>query len=345
MAHHQSPFDDPSNPFQDPSITSALNSQQQQEQLAADSQHHHQQGTLGGYEMDQKTAIEDDFMADTSFHQVQDTHDPFMTPSAPSSSSNAGTTTGDNDDNIIFQQREETLQKRERELAERERALEERQRRGGHGPVRNNFPPCFPIMYMDITMEIPDEHQWTVWWIYREWLLFEITLVLNFIACLVVLFSHPDSVTSGPTNMGVALTEMFTHTAASFFLWYRPAYNAYMKEVSLYYFFYFIFNGFHILYTFYMAVGIPNTGGAGLILLVTLFSDHYIAAGVFTLLATICWLVMGVMAIYLYKRTYDHYKAAGHTFKEAKQDAMVHIGKSDVARGAAVNMAKQSVRR
>lgn len=88
-----------------------------------------------------------------------------------------------------------------------------------------------------------------------------------------------------------------------------------------------------------------SSGGAGLILLVTLFTENYIAAGVFTLLATICWLVMGVMAIYLYKKTYDHYKAAGHTFKEAKQEAIGHIGKSDVARGAALNMAKQSVRR
>ncbi|KAI8099739.1 scamp family-domain-containing protein [Halteromyces radiatus] len=328
MAQSSGPFDDPSNPFQDPSITSALNSQQQH--------HLEEQGTIGGYEMDQKTAVEDDFLTDTSFHHVQGAHDPF---------SGNGSSSSNNNQHDLLQEREETLRKKEQELADRERALEERQRRGIGRTGANNFPPCFPIMYLDISVEIPDEHQWTVWWLYREWLLFEITLVLNFIACLVVLFSHPPSVTSAPTNMGVALTEMFTHTAASFFLWYRPVYNAYMKEVSLYYFFYFIFNGFHIAYTFYMAVGIPNTGGAGLILLVTLFSDQYIASGVFTLLATICWLVMGVMAVYLYKRTYDHYKAAGHTFKEAKQDAMVHIGKSDVARGAAVSMAKQSVRR
>ncbi|CAO3632778.1 unnamed protein product [Cunninghamella blakesleeana] len=320
-----SPFNDPTNPFQDSSITSALNSQQ-----------HHPSDQHSSYELDQKTQVENDFISttDTSFHQVKDIHDPFTQPTSSTSNNN-----------IDMQQREETLRKKEQELADRERAFEERERRrvGGGGP--NNFPPCFPIMYLDISAEIPPEHQSTVWWIYREWLLFEITLVLNFIACLCVLFSKPSSVDYAPTNMGVALTEMFTHTLASFFLWYRPVYNAYMKEVSLYYFFFFIFNGFHIAYTFYKAVGIPNTGGAGLILLVALFTDGYIVSGVFTLLASICWLVMGVLAVYFYKKTYDHYKAAGHTFDEAKKDAMVQLGKSDVARGAAIHAAKQSVRR
>ncbi|KAI9306350.1 scamp family-domain-containing protein [Cunninghamella echinulata] len=328
MASHSSPFDDPSNPFEDPSITSALNSQQ----------HHPSQHS---YELDQKTAVEDDLITDTSFHQVNDTHDPYTSTSTTSSPYHNNSSNDNND----MKQREEQLKRKEQELADRERALEERQRRNGAAGGPNNFPPCFPIMYLDIGAEIPSEHQSTVWWIYREWLLFEITLVLNFIACLCVLFSKPDSVNYAPTNMGVALTEMFTHTLASFFLWYRPVYNAYMKEVSLYYFFFLVFNGFHIAYTFYMAVGIPNTGGAGLILLVSLFSERYIVSGIFTLLATICWLTMGVLAVYLYKKTYDHYKAAGHTFNEAKQDAMVQLGKSDVARGAAIHAAKQSVRR
>ncbi|KAI8061624.1 scamp family-domain-containing protein [Gongronella butleri] len=318
------PFDDPNNPFQDPSIASALNSKT----------HESGGGQHDAFEL--QHSVEGD--ADTSFHQVSREQHPFEA----TSSSRGGEPYAD----VDLQQREESLRRKEEELANRERQLNEQQQRlrrgGGGGP--NNFPPCFPIMYLDINQEIPDQHRSTVWWIYREWLLFEITLVLNFIACLIVLFSHPPSVTSAPTNMGVALTEMFTHTLASFFLWYRPVYNAYMKEVSLYYFFYFIFNGFHIAYTFYMAVGIPNTGGAGLILLITLFTDGYIASGVFTLLASICWIVMGVLAVWLYVRTYKHYKAEGHTFNEAKKDAMVHIGKSETGRKVAMNAAKQSMR-
>jgi hypothetical protein len=193
-----SPFEDPSNPFQDPSITSALNSSHRAE------------------ENDQDVPL-NDFNA-TSFHQVSDHADPPF----PSSQQ------------TDYTAREEALRQKERELADRERDLEQRQQRV---LVRgaNNFPPCFPILYLDIVSEIPTQHQQRVLWLYREWLLFLVTLLMNFFACLWVLFSHPSSVTSAPTNMGVALTELFTHTLASFFLWYRPVYNAYMKDASLYY--------------------------------------------------------------------------------------------------------------
>lgn len=58
-----------------------------------------------------------------------------------------------------------------------------------------------------------------------------------------------------------------------------------------------------------------------------------------TLLATICWFTMGFLALFLYKRIYDHYKAAGHTFNEAKNEAYSHMGKSSLVRDAAVNAA------
>ncbi|GAB5590686.1 hypothetical protein Unana1_05586 [Umbelopsis nana] len=298
------PFDDPSNPFEDPSITSALTSQREEP----------------AYQLESDPITVRQFSA-------QEEIDPFASTDGPFSHSNVSTPTP----GPLPGSREEELLRKERELEQRERDLEQRQMNiSRQGRLPNNFPPCFPFIYLDINVEIPPQHQGVMNWLYREWLLFEITLVLNFIACLCVLFSHPPSVTSAPTDMGVALTEMFTHTAASFFLWYRPVYNAYMKDVSLYFFLFFVFNGFHILYTFYMAVGIPSTGGAGLILLVALFSDGYILSGIFTLLATICWLVMGVMAVFLFKKTYDQYKAAGHTFKEAKDDAYVQLGRSSL---------------
>ncbi|KAI8992394.1 scamp family-domain-containing protein [Pilobolus umbonatus] len=316
------PFDDQSNPFQDPSITSALNSNRTEDSFRVE-----------------LTSANDDL---TSFHHVPDNNDPYAANASPPSRTTTPEST--NKATAEYKEREMALLKKERELAERERDLEARQMNFGRKGA-SNFPPCFPFMYHDINSEVPLAHQQTVWWLYREWLLFETTLVLNFIACLALLFFHPPSVTSAATNMGVALTQMFTHTAASFFLWYRPVYNAYMKETSLYYYFYFIFNGFHILYTFYMAIGIPSTGGAGLILLVTLFTDGYIGTAVLTLLATICWIVMGFLAVFLFWKTYNHYKAAGHTFDEAKSEAYTHMGRSTVVREAAANAAWNSATR
>ncbi|KAI7860132.1 scamp family-domain-containing protein [Circinella umbellata] len=342
MAHHQpSPFDDPTNPFQDPTITSALNSNNQDSSFALEQDPLHNDRHDNNFNATHNNE-NDNF---TSFRQYPDSNqDPFSTVhnqkalvDSQEPEQISGTNHGDGSSGNDLNAREEALRQKERELAEREAHLEERRR-----PHANNFPPCFPIMYLDITTEIPLNHQSTVWWLYREWLWFELTLVWNFVACLCLLFSHPESVTSAPTDLGIALTEMFTHTLASFFLWYRPVYNAYMKEVSLYYTMYFIFNGFHILYTIYKAVGIPNTGGSGLILVIALFTDGYVVTGVIALLAAICWIGMGCLAIYLYKKTYNHYKAAGHTFKEAKDDAYGRIGRSSQARNAAFSLAMNS---
>lgn len=327
-----SPFEDPSNPFQDPSITSALSSNRVVEESP--------------YREDSDVPLND--FNGTSFHHVSDSNDPFGSSDNSSkvyNNNNSNSASSPSQPDKDLQAREEALRQKERELADRERDLEQRQRSGGAMRGANNFPPCFPILYLNIVAEIPPQHQTRVLWLYREWLLFLVTLLLNFFACLWVLFSHPEEVKSAPTNMGVALTELFTHSLASFFLWYRPVYNAYMKETSLYYFFFFVFNGFHILYTFYMAVGIESTGGAGLILLISLFNNHYYGPGVLTLLATIGWLSMGCLAVYLYKVTYDHYKAAGHTFNEAKSEAISHMGRSNVVRDAAVNAAWNSTTR
>lgn len=226
---HSSPFDDPSNPFQDPSITSALNANREDPSYHLEPDPSHEQRQR-----------HDDF-TDTSFQQYSsEAPDPFSAEQdqkvlvEDSPSSGLGGSSTSNTNSPSYDAREEALRRKERELAQREADLENR-RRNQNRPMANNFPPCFPVMYLDIPAEIPLEHQSTVWWLYREWLLFELTLVINFIACLCLLFSHPESVTSAPADLGVALTEMFTHTAASFFLWYRPVYNAYMKEVSLYY--------------------------------------------------------------------------------------------------------------
>jgi len=40
---------------------------------------------------------------------------------------------------------------------------------------------------------------------------------------------------NGAADLGVSLGYCFTITAASFLLWYRPVYNAFMKEMSMYY--------------------------------------------------------------------------------------------------------------
>lgn len=231
------PFADPSNPFEDPSITSALQSHSRTEpayQLSDEPQH--------SKVTDKSAFLQDNDYTSSSFSPYPQNSDLYSVsqqtiPLTATSSSVPGPTSSSNDNalpNSKLTAKEEELRRKERELEERERALQQRQENIGRRPG-NNFPPCFPVIYMDIHAEIPRESQEIVTWLYRSWLAFLVTIVWNCIACFFVLFSHPPSVTQGPADFGVSLTTVFTHSLLSFFLWYRPVYNAYMKEVSLYY--------------------------------------------------------------------------------------------------------------
>ncbi|KAG9320667.1 hypothetical protein KVV02_004416 [Mortierella alpina] len=154
------------------------------------------------------------------------------------------------------------LRRREEELAARESEIQAAQAEADRVRTqgKNNFPKFYPLIYMSIPAEIPKAHQSTVKFLYNIWLALLGTLALNFLACMLMLFA---GIPNGAADMGVSLGYCFTITAASFLLWYRPVYNAFMKEMSMYYYFYFVFNGFHILFSFYMALGFPSTYVSG----------------------------------------------------------------------------------
>jgi hypothetical protein len=147
-------------------------------------------------------------------------------------------------------QRIDDLQRREQELAARESQLNakaEHIRRHG----RNNWPPGpFPLLFHDIDMEIPDEHKATVLTLYRIWMLLVIVLVVNLVSAILLLISGANNggADLGAAIMYVPVIGVSLHVSLrsastadecvqilSFFTWYRPVYNAYMKESSVFY--------------------------------------------------------------------------------------------------------------
>ncbi|GJJ79051.1 secretory carrier-associated membrane protein [Entomortierella parvispora] len=226
------------------------------------------------------------------------------------------------------------LRRREEELAAREREIQaaqaeaERVRTQG----KNNFPKLYPLIYMSIPAEIPKAHQSTVRFLYNIWLALLGTLALNFLACMLMLIA---GLPNGGADLGVALGYCFTITASSFLLWYRPVYNAFMKEMSMYYYFYFIFNGFHIAFSFYMALGFTSTGSAGLINMISVFNGHHIFAGILCVFSTALWLVQGFGCLFFYRKVHQHYHQQGHTFDQAKAQVTSSAVRSQAVQNAA----------
>ncbi|KAF9099390.1 hypothetical protein BGX27_000613, partial [Mortierella sp. AM989] len=166
------------------------------------------------------------------------------------------------------------LRRREEELAAREREIHAAQAEADRvrSQGKNNFPKFYPLIYMSIPAEIPKAHQKTVNFLYSLWLALLGTLALNFLACMLMLFA---GISNGAADMGVSLGYCFTITAASFLLWYRPVYNAFMKEMSI--------------------------GSAGLINMIQVFNGHHIFAGVLCVFSTILWFVQGFAGLFFYR--------------------------------------------
>ncbi|KAJ3166582.1 hypothetical protein HK101_011905 [Irineochytrium annulatum] len=217
--------------------------------------------------------------------------------------------------------KEEELRKREQELADRERALAEQQSQlRSYGLNLPNWPPFYPIIYHDIAVDIPESTRPLMNKIYKYWLGTVIVLGVNMIACLALLISHSSTV--GASDFGISLIYFFTISALSFFLWYRPAYWAFSKDSALFFYIFLLFEGFHLLFAAYMAVGLPGSGSGGFINLLTVISDNKWGAGVLLILAFAGWVLDAVGAFYLWTAVNMHTKNGGHSLETARSQAI-----------------------
>jgi len=216
--------------------------------------------------------------------------------------------------------RMEEIRRREAELAERERNLGQREQHvKDYG--RNNWPPFFPLIFHDIDTEIPEESKPTVLLLYRVWLFLILTLIVNLVGTILLLTSGQND---GGKDLGSGITYLPIIGITSFLLWYRPFYNAYMKEWALFYYIFFLFAGFHIAYCVYMVIGIPATGSAGLINTIRAFASGSIVTGVFGVLATAGWVIEGLGVLWIYRLTWARHNDKGLTFAQAKTELGAH---------------------
>jgi len=239
---------------------------------------------------------------------------PFEDPSPPQPSNNAQLDE--------LSRRERDLERREQELSARADHIKR------HG--RSNWPPFYPLIYHDISEEIPAASQPLITRLYQLWLVLFATLIINVVACIFLLAAGSSS---GGGDLGGSIGYLIIIGPLSFLLWYRPIYNGYMKEQALYYYFYFFFGGFHLIFSVYMIIGIPSTGSAGLIQTIQMYSAHHWAAGVFGTVATVGWIIQGVGNAFYFRQIWSHHTAVGHTMDKAKTELATHGAKAYFTRG------------
>ncbi|KAI9350251.1 scamp family-domain-containing protein [Obelidium mucronatum] len=213
-----------------------------------------------------------------------------------------------------LRRREEALAAREQEVLQQEAALR------AHGLHPPNWPPFYPLIYHDIDTEVPAASRPTITKIYNYWLSTCVVLAVNMVACLSILASH--STTTGGSDFGGALIYCFTISALSFFAWYRPIYTAFSKDSSLFFYIFLLFEGLHILFAAYMTVGLPGSGSAGIINLLSVLTDGKYVSAVFCILATAGWGFDALFGFWLWVEVNQHVKRGGHSLDSARAQAV-----------------------
>lgn len=206
-------------------------------------------------------------------------------------------------DDAGYRAREEELRRRDEEVQRRQRELDERERRLDAGEGKANWPFFFPMIRHEIR-DLPLSHQSTMKQLYIQWLGLLVTLIINLVACILLLIAGSSD---GGKDTAAAGSYTFVITVTSFFLWYRPIYLGYKKEggLALFFYMYFFFGGWHLLFSLYMLIGIPSTGSAGLINTISMLSQSHVLSGVFGVITSVGWAVQTVFGGWLYKRVWD----------------------------------------
>ncbi|KAJ3239611.1 hypothetical protein HDU81_005592 [Chytriomyces hyalinus] len=223
--------------------------------------------------------------------------------------------------NPDWRAKEEELRRREEELRAREENVQSQEAAlRAHGLHPPNWPPFYPLVYHDIDSEVPAASRPITAKIYKYWLFTVAVLCANMIACLAILISH--STTTGGADFGSALISMVTITAISFFAWYRPVYTAFSKDASLFFYIFLLFEGLHILYASYMTIGLPGTGAAGIINLLSVLSDGKYLSAAFCVIATAGWIADALFGFWIWVEVNTHVKRGGHSLDSARAQAV-----------------------
>lgn len=250
-----------------------------------------------------------------------------------------------------FQKRQEELERKAAELARREAELNNSpfNARVNNWPPIPSFIPLQPCFYQDINVDIPVEFQEMVRRLYYLWLLHAALLLANMFGGLCYLFGGLDN----GSMFGFSLVYCFFFIPLSFICWFRPAYKAFRSDSSFNFMVFFFIFFCQFCFSIVMALGIPQTGGAGLITAIVTFRGGNRSAGpvggdYFVGFIIIC-IAFGFSAaaladFFMLSKIHGYYRATGASLSKAQAEFTTNVLSNEQVRNAAAQAAAAGVR-
>ncbi|XP_040146656.2 secretory carrier-associated membrane protein 4 isoform X5 [Ictidomys tridecemlineatus] len=218
----------------------------------------------------------------------------------------------------------------------------------------NNFPPLprflplKPCFYQDVASEIPAEHQVLVKRIFRLWMFYCATLVVNLVACLAWWIGGGTG-----ANFGLALVWLLLFSPCSYVCWFRPAYKAFRADSSFNFMAFFFLFGAQFVLTVLQAVGFSGWGawtagpGPACMLQLTLpcsgwlaainFFQTSIGAAVVMLLSAIMFSLSAAMMAVAIMKVHRIYRGTGGNFQKAQTEWSTGAWRNPPSREAQYN--------
>lgn len=209
------------------------------------------------------------------------------------------------------------LERREREVAARERLLAEREATGKLQRAKNWPCRCLPLAYHSIADEIRPDSRAFVRKLYALLLLTWVALLWNAVTLFVIWIEESKFGSETLWAAGYVLLGV----PGSWFLWYRNAYYANKGDSAARWILFFVFFCLlHIGFGICMAVGIPKTNAAGLLLFIRFSKNSTVF--VFTLVSACVWTIIVLLSLWLTRSAVWFWKHGGETEleKQVRED-------------------------
>ena len=223
--------------------------------------------------------------------------------------------------------RERVLDARERDLARREAEL---LANGGLRKKNYPFPGVFVFTYHSIEEEIPEPTRPVVRMVHYSFIITVVALFWNFIAATAAAFQF-----GAAAGWFMSVIYLGAGAPLAWYLWYRRLYSACKHDSAIGFLWFFMVYLVHIgfcLYAFlgmgaaeYSTTGVENWQKA---------AKGSAPVGFMYLAGMILFLIDTLVSINTIRMVYSTFRAGGHTFKEAQEQA-----KRDAVRNAAQNAA------
>ncbi|GBG61477.1 hypothetical protein CBR_g21821 [Chara braunii] len=219
-----------------------------------------------------------------------------------------------------IKKKERELKAKEEELKKKEQELRKRESMTG-GNNDKNWPACFPIVHHDIANDIPSNVQGIQWFAFLSYLGLVGCLVFNAFAILCGLFAKSTNF----VEFIFALIYLGTAVPLAWILWYKRLYNAMRKDSALTYGFFFLMYLIHIVFCIWASIA-PNLGqySGSFTGIFTLLDQVHSGMGfiaILFLIGTLMWMIESVMSLWTLRMVYGYFRSSGKTTADIRRDA------------------------